>query len=166
MTNTSLDVPRRGLLLQTLTGAIGVTLLAVFYPVARFLRPRKVTSSGAMEVVAPFKLKELATTTSNPFDFAGKPCLIVLTAEGAQRLSAGQTPGPDDVRAFNAVCTHLECTVRYRPGTNDIFCGCHEGVYDLNGRNISGPPPRPLEAYQVRLRGDPGQEEIVVSLQT
>jgi Rieske Fe-S protein len=32
-------------------------------------------------------------------------------------------------------------------------------MYDLNGRNISGPPPRPLEAYQVHVRGD----EIVIS---
>jgi Rieske Fe-S protein len=114
-------------------------------------------------VVAPFRLNELATTPNNPFDFAGKPCLIVLTAEGARRLASGQAPGPDDLRAFNAVCTHFECTVRYRAETGDIFCGCHEGVYDLNGRNISGPPPRPLEAYRVRLRGERGQEEIVVS---
>jgi cytochrome b6-f complex iron-sulfur subunit len=166
MAKTSPDVPRRGLLLQTLKGAIGGTLLVIFYPVAWFLRPRTVTTSGALEVVAPFRLNELATTPSNPFDFAGKPCLVVLTAEGAQRLAAGQTPGPDEVRAFNAVCTHVECTVKYRPGTRDIFCSCHEGVYDLNGHNISGPPPRPLETYRVTLRGDRGQEEIVVSRQT
>ena len=51
-------------------------------------------------------------------------------------------------RAFNAVCTHLQCTVEYRAASQDIFCNCHNGVYDLNGRNIAGPPPRPLEVYQ------------------
>jgi Rieske Fe-S protein len=163
MTNTSLDVPRRGVLLGTLTGAISATALAIFYPVLCFLWPRKVTTSGATEVVAPFKLKELAHTTSNPFDFAGKPCLVVLTPEGAKRVVAGQAPGSDDVRAFNALCTHVECTVRFRAESGDIFCSCHEGVYDLNGHNVSGPPPRPLESYQVTLRGEPGQEEIVVS---
>jgi Rieske Fe-S protein len=166
MIKTSFDLPRRGILLRSLIGAISVTVLAIFYPVVRFLRPRKVTTSGALEVVAPFRLNQLATTPSNPFDFAGKPCLVVLTPEGAKRLAAGQTPGPDDVRAFNAVCTHVECTVRYRPASADIFCSCHEGVYDLNGRNISGPPPRPLGTYRVTLRGERGQEEIVVSRQT
>jgi cytochrome b6-f complex iron-sulfur subunit len=167
MAITSHDVTRRGfLLLQTLKGAFGVTLLVILYPVAWFLRPRKATTSGALEVVAPFKLNELATTPSNPFNFGGKPCLVVMTPEGAQRLAAGQSPGSDDVRAFNAVCTHVDCTVKYRAATSDIFCSCHEGTYDLNGHNVAGPPPRPLEAYRVTLRGEKGQEEIVVSRQT
>jgi cytochrome b6-f complex iron-sulfur subunit len=165
MAKTSLDLPRRGVLLRALEGAICGTLLAIFYPVVRFLRPREATTSGALEVVAPFKLNQLAHTTSNPFDFGGKPCLVVLTAEGAQRLAAGQAPGPDDVRAFNAVCTHLDCTVKFRPDKSDIFCVCHEGVYDLNGHNVSGPPPRPLESYRVTIRGERGQEEVVISRQ-
>jgi cytochrome b6-f complex iron-sulfur subunit len=40
-----------------------------------------------------------------------------------------------------------------------IWCACHNGVYDLSGKNVSGPPPRPLEAYDVHVRGD----EIYVS---
>jgi cytochrome b6-f complex iron-sulfur subunit len=166
MANTPLDVSRRGILLPALKSAIGFTLLVILYPVALFLRPRKVTTSGALEVVAPFRLNELATTPNNPFDFAGKPCLVVVTPDGAQRLAAGQSPAPDEVRAFNAVCTHVECTVKYRSATGDIFCNCHEGLYDLNGRNIAGPPPRPLEVYRVTLRGEKGKEEIVVSRQT
>ena len=164
MATNAHHLSRRGfLLLQTLKGAIGLSLLVIFYPVAWFLRPRKTTSSGAVEVVAPFRVNQITTTASNPFDFAGKPCLVVLTADGAQRLAAGQPLQGDDVRAFNALCTHVDCTVKYRPGTSDIFCSCHEGVYDLSGHNIAGPPPRPLEAYRVTLRGEKGQEEIVVS---
>jgi Rieske Fe-S protein len=166
MANTSSGVLRRSVLLQTLKGAVGSTLLVIFYPVVWFLRPRKVTTSGALEVVAPFRVNQLATTTSNPFDYGGKPCLVVMTSEGAQRLAAGQSLQPDDVRAFNALCTHVDCTVKYRSETRDIFCSCHEGRYDLNGRNIAGPPPRPLEAYRVTLRGERGQEEIVVSRQS
>jgi cytochrome b6-f complex iron-sulfur subunit len=59
----------------------------------------------------------------------------------------------------------VQCTVEYRPAEGDIFCNCHNGVYDLNGHNVSGPPPRPLEEYKVTLRkaGNSPQEEIVVS---
>ncbi|HET8580537.1 MAG TPA: Rieske 2Fe-2S domain-containing protein, partial [Nitrospiraceae bacterium] len=62
-------------------------------------------------------------------------------------------------RAFSAVCTHLACTVQYRPDLIHIWCACHNGHYDLNGINIAGPPPRPLEPYVVNVRGD----KIVVS---
>jgi Rieske Fe-S protein len=78
-------------------------------------------------------------------------------------LAQGQPLSADDVRAFDAVCTHVDCTVKHRPEQGDIFCSCHNGVYDQNGRNISGPPPRPLTRYTVVLRGKPGAEEIVVS---
>jgi Rieske Fe-S protein len=147
---------RRDWLLRSLEVIVAVTLAVLLYPVARFLRPRKQTQSGALEVVAPFRLNQLKIQPQPPFDFGGKPCLVVRTSDG-------------EVRAFNAVCTHLDCTVQFRADHGDIFCQCHHGVYDLNGRNVSGPPPRPLEAYKVTLRGDkdrPGEEEIIVSRTT
>jgi Rieske Fe-S protein len=154
---------RRVWLARTLQGMFAVTVAAILYPVARFLKPRRATVSGAQEVVAPLKPKDLVSGAAKPFDFAGKPCLVVLTEAGAKRLAQNERLQADDVRAFNAVCTHVDCTVRYRRETSDLFCSCHDGVYDLDGRNVSGPPPRPLETYKVVLRGEPGQEEIVIS---
>jgi Rieske Fe-S protein len=152
------EAPRRRDWLSTcLKGIIAATVAVLLYPVARFLRPRPQTSSGALEVVAPYRPKELKPDARGhwppPFDFAGKPCLVIRTPEG-------------DVRAFNAVCTHLDCTVEFHADRNEIFCNCHNGVYDLLGRNVSGPPPRPLEPYKVVLRGESGQEEIIVSRST
>jgi Rieske Fe-S protein len=148
---------RRGWLLRTLKAVVVVTLGALLYPVARFLRPRHSTSSGALEAVAPYHVNDLHPDAKGnwpaPFNFGGKPCLVIRTPDG-------------EVKAFNAVCTHVQCTVEFRPGQEDIFCNCHNGVYDLNGQNISGPPPRPLEQYEVALRGTPGQEEIIVSRAT
>ena len=62
-------------------------------------------------------------------------------------------------RALSATCTHLLWTVQYRPDLKEIWCPCHNGIYDLNGRNVSGPPPRPLDVFDVHLGGD----EVVVS---
>jgi len=107
-----------------------------------------------MEKVAPYLVNELKPDAEgnwpSPFNFGGKPCLVIRAPDGT-------------VRAFNAICTHLDCTVAYRPEEPDVFCPCHNGIYDVNGRVVSGPPPRPLEEYKVTLRGTPGQEEIVVS---
>jgi Rieske Fe-S protein len=46
-----------------------------------------------------------------------------------------------------AICTHLNCTVCYQPGENRIYCACHEGYYDVDGRVLAGPPPRPLQEF-------------------
>jgi Rieske Fe-S protein len=60
------------------------------------------------------------------------------------------------------VCTHLGCIVQYRDDIGHIWCACHNGHFDLNGQNIEGPPPTPLETYVVNVRGD----QIVVSRRT
>lgn len=160
------SLPRRKWLLRSLITGIAATLAAIFYPAIRFLWPRAATVSGASEVVAPFRVNQLPSAPGNPFDFGGKPCLVVLTSEGLKRQAQSLPVRSQDIRAFDAICTHLACTVEYRPAQEDIFCNCHNGVYDLNGKNISGPPPRPLEAYKVTLQGKPGQEEIIVSRST
>jgi len=100
---------------------------------------------GSDEVVAS-KVGDLKPNSSKIFRFGSRPALLLMTFEG-------------EYRALSAVCTHLSCTVQYRNDLHQIWCACHNGLYDLNGRNISGPPPRPLEAFQVHVRGD----EIVVS---
>lgn len=166
MSEVSEPVPRRNWLLASLNTGIAATAAAIFYPVVRFLWPRPATVSGALEVSAPFRVNDLPNATGNPFNFGGKPCLVVLTPDGVKRLGRGERLETHDVRAFNAICTHVDCTVQYRAEKGDIFCTCHNGVYDLNGKNVSGPPPRPLETYKVSLRGDPGQEEIIVSRST
>jgi Rieske Fe-S protein len=78
--------------------------------------------------------------------FGNKPVLLVCLSD-------------TEWRAFSAVCTHLNCTVQYQDSTRQIWCACHNGLYDLNGKVVSGPPPMPLEEYTVRLRGD----EVVIS---
>ena len=65
----------------------------------------------------------------------------------------------DELRAFSATCTHLDCTVQYKKDMGLIWCACHNGKYDLNGRNVSGPPPRPLDEYRVVVQGG----EILIS---
>jgi Rieske Fe-S protein len=53
----------------------------------------------------------------------------------------------------------LGCIVQYRDDLSRVWCACHNGHFDLNGRNIEGPPPGPLEIYAVNVR----EGQIVVS---
>ena len=59
-----------------------------------------------------------------------------------------------DIKALSATCTHLDCIVGYKKDLSQVYCNCHGGAYDVNGRNISGPPPRPLTP----LQGEPRPE--------
>jgi len=128
---------------------LGSGLLASFatfiYPVLRYLVPPAVADLGGDEVVAA-KLTDLKPNSGKIFRFGSRPGLLIMNSDGTYR-------------ALSGTCTHLGCTVQYRSDLREVWCACHNGIYDLNGRNVSGPPPRPLDVFDVHLRGD----EIVVS---
>lgn len=138
--------PKRREFLDYLLGtSIGATLLAIFYPIVKFMIPPLVVESAENSVVAG-SVNEIAANTGKIFKFGTKPGILVRTPAG-------------ELKAFSAVCTHLDCIVQYRPDTKQIWCACHNGQYNMSGQNVGGPPPRPLEEYVVNTRGD----EIVVS---
>ncbi len=47
--------------------------------------------------------------------------------------------------AYNLRCTHAGCTTQWQPKTEQFYCACHNGIFDKNGKPISGPPNKPLE---------------------
>ena len=53
--------------------------------------------------------------------------------------------------AMSNVCTHLGCRVRWIPVQDGFFCPCHNGVFSKDGNVISGPPPRPLDRFEVKV---------------
>ena len=138
-------VSRRAFLQYLLKSRAFALLGAALYPVARYLYPPRGVETSVSSVTAA-KAGELAVNSAKIFRFGNKPGILVRTPQ-------------DQLKAFSAVCTHLNCTVQYKNEDSLIWCACHNGKYDLNGQVISGPPPRPLESYQVNVRGD----DIIVS---
>jgi len=53
--------------------------------------------------------------------------------------------------ALSNVCTHLGCRVRWVDSQQEFFCPCHNGIFDKAGQVVSGPPPRPLDQYPVKV---------------
>jgi|SRR5215217_3746955 len=138
--------PSRRRFLDYLLGAsVVATLGAIVYPIIRFMSPPQIIESTESSVIAA-KLAEVPVNSGKIFKFGSKPGILVRTESG-------------ELKAFSAVCTHLDCIVQYKSDIKHIWCACHNGHYNLNGQNIGGPPPRPLEEYKVNTRGD----EIVVS---
>lgn len=141
--------PRRRFLDTVLGFGFFSTAVAFVYPVFRYMIPPASGEPSVASVVAA-RLAALKPNSGIVFKFGEKPGLVVRTADGT-------------LRAFSAVCTHLDCTVQYKADTSQIWCACHNGLYDLGGNVVSGPPPRPLETLTVNVRGEPGNEEVVVS---
>jgi len=129
---------RRTLIHLFLGGSLLGTIGSFLYPVIRYLIPPRQAEAQARRVAAA-REGELAPNSARLFKFGSTPALLVHTAEG-------------ELRAFSAICTHLTCTVRYEGDTGTLLCPCHNGRFDLSGHVISGPPPRPLEAYEVEVR--------------
>lgn len=66
-----------------------------------------------------------------------------------------------ELKVFVATCTHFDCTVGYRDEEQDIYCACHEGIYDLDGKVVAGPPPKPLAQFFKKFKGD----KLVIALE-
>ena len=122
-----------------LGGSLLGTVVSFLYPVIRYLIPPRQAEAVAKRIVAA-KAGELAPNSAKLFRFGSSAAVLINTSDG-------------ELRAFSATCTHLTCTVRYEGDSGTLFCPCHNGRFDLAGNVLSGPPPRPLEAFEVEVSG-------------
>lgn len=63
-------------------------------------------------------------------------------------LSRGEN---NEITAFSPKCTHLGCPYRWDEETGTFVCPCHTAVFSKTGEVISGPPPRPLDRFPVKI---------------
>ncbi|RMG44586.1 MAG: plastoquinol--plastocyanin reductase [Acidobacteria bacterium] len=151
--SASLSTTRRRFVNWFLGTSVGALVLSILYPVLRFISPPKMPEATTNEVDAgPVTDPELAEKGFKIVRFGAEPVILIKAGE-------------NDFRAFTATCTHLECIVEYRKDKRLIWCNCHDGQYDLSGRNIAGPPPKPLTPLKVNLvrRGAGQPPSIVIS---
>jgi cytochrome b6-f complex iron-sulfur subunit len=139
-TEGSLIAPKRRGFLNLLLG-VGMVGWggSILYPVLRYLRPLSETATGPLKLTP----EEVAKVEKDHFAIvrSGTRKAIVFDANG-------------ELRALDAKCTHEGCTVQYVAADQLILCACHNGKYDLDGRVLSGPPPRPLVTWEVTREGD------------
>jgi cytochrome b6-f complex iron-sulfur subunit len=144
---------RRRFLNWFLGTTAGALVVAVVYPVLRFVSPPQVAEAATNQIEAGnTNDPELLEKGFKIVRFGAEPVILVKVGE-------------NDFRAFSATCTHLDCVVDYRKEKSAIWCNCHNGSYDLQGRNVGGPPPKPLAPFKVHIAanaaGQPGT--LVVS---
>lgn len=114
---------------------------AVGYPVYRYLATPSLRARAQGQVTTvSIPQKDLpGPGSATMFLFGSRPSVLIHHDDGSYV-------------AFDAVCTHLGCTVRFEPQNHRIYCPCHGGTYDPNtGEVVAGPPPRPLKKYRVEV---------------
>jgi Rieske Fe-S protein len=142
---------RRTFLSWLLGTSFGAMFASVVYPVARFLSPPDIPEASTRQVEAgAVNDPELLDKGFKILRFGNEPVILVRVNE-------------DEFRAFAGTCTHLDCIVEFHKEPGRIWCNCHNGEYDLGGRVVAGPPPKPLESFEVDLVAKaPGQPKTIV----
>lgn len=142
---------RRQLLDRFLATSAGALMVSAGYAVLRFMSPPRIAEPTTRQVEAgTVDDPELRERGYKIVRFGAEPVILIRVAGG-------------DFRAFAATCTHLDCIVEYQQREKRIWCNCHGGEYDLRGRNVAGPPPRPLERFEVnRVARGPGEPATLV----
>lgn len=120
------------------------------------------TSSALFLAAAGFSAKSL-------YDAGSNSLFQPLKIEGANDLNPGESlnfryPTENDTAilirardgnyyAYGQKCTHLSCPVYYAKEADRLECPCHEGGFDVrDGRNLYGPPPRPLDKIEIETK--------------
>ena len=147
MTQRSLpysQIARRSFL-NRVGALVGTGLFAqIILPVWRYLFPGMSREPDKI-VFTDQMLADLNATAPGDcfrFQWGAVPGLALLAQNG-------------ELRVFKGVCTHADCNVAWRPNWRDFFCACHEGRYDEFGKNVEGPPPRPLTQLYAMFEGSP-----------
>jgi menaquinol-cytochrome c reductase iron-sulfur subunit len=134
--------------------AAGIVLPAVGFAVAPIFHRGK----ERWEAVGPTSdfveetYRQVVFTETEGIGDAGKTTAYV--RRSSEEL--GEEPG--QFIAVSNRCVHLGCPVRFVEAAGNFICPCHGGVYDFQGKRIGGPPVRPLDQFQVRVRK--GQVEV------
>lgn len=118
---------------------IGTTILRFITPIA--------SQPSRVESIQAGLLTDIVPNSSKIIRFGKDPVILVHTQTG-------------QYKAFFARCTHLGCIVQYRGEEVPHFsCNCHGSQFDINGKNVAGPAPRPLHSLRVSLR----ENAVIVS---
>ncbi|NOY99699.1 MAG: ubiquinol-cytochrome c reductase iron-sulfur subunit [Chloroflexi bacterium] len=57
----------------------------------------------------------------------------------------------NEVTVLSNVCTHLSCRVNWHEDVQEYICPCHDAQFDADGKVLGGPPPRPLDKYEIKV---------------
>jgi menaquinol-cytochrome c reductase iron-sulfur subunit len=134
------------LVIKASAGLIGLSLAVplVGYLISPALKRRKqqwvdVASAAELQSGVPTQLEYVATVQDGYLESkTQKAVWAVKQANG-------------EVTVFSPMCTHLGCGYHWDGGAHLFKCPCHGSAFDVSGRVVGGPAPRPLDALPSKV---------------
>ena len=147
----SKHISRRDFITMVTAGVGAVITAAVGLPAIAYLIEPALQSGSSKDAWVPLgKLDSFEV---------GKPALATFTRSkvngweksvnsyGAFVLRKSAT----EVVVLSNVCTHLSCRVNWESDKQQYVCPCHDAHFNIDGKVVAGPPPRPLDVYQTKV---------------
>ncbi len=145
-------IPRRQFL-SFITGAIATFLAAAYtVPAVAYILGSSLRQ-GAEQWIPLGSIAKVALGTPTLFKAKVERSTGWVTSDKDISVYILTENGRDFI-AMSNICTHLGCRARWISDREQFFCPCHNGVFDKQGNVVSGPPPRPLDRYSVKVEQD------------
>jgi Rieske Fe-S protein len=58
---------------------------------------------------------------------------------------------PKNIKVYSPVCPHLGCRYNWDEERKQFICPCHNSVYSIDGKVVSGPAPRGLDELSSKI---------------
>ncbi len=129
---------RRSLLKSLLSYLSLAALFSFIYPAYKYLSPANIF---ARKKPFTIKKKEIPEGEAKDVIVNSNPVIII------------NNPSQGFI-ALSRVCTHLGCLVDYDKSRSRLVCPCHAAQFDIDGKVISGPAPKPLTRFALTIEGD------------
>lgn len=59
-----------------------------------------------------------------------------------------------EIVAMSTICPHLGCGIDWDSKKNLFVCPCHNSVFDIKGKLVSGPAPRSMDTLETKIEED------------
>ena len=142
------DVSRRSFMTRTIIAIAGLIGAAVTVPLAGFgilpvIRKKEATWSDTGSLLdlqedVPVERRFLQTVKHGwQEEKVERAIWIVKRSDGR-------------IVVFSPSCPHLGCGYRWFPQDREFKCPCHASIFDIDGKVLSGPAPRPLDTLETK----------------
>ncbi len=141
-------VTRRKFLARFVGGAAAAVAAALAIPaIGYFLTPLFAKAAGK-KTIPLVSGKDIPPGTPTFITYQETVHDGWLTAPESRGVWVVTTDGKN-FTVFDPHCTHLGCLYAWTPGLQRFQCPCHGSVFDINGKVLAGPAPRPLDKVPI-----------------
>ncbi|MDE6885944.1 MAG: ubiquinol-cytochrome c reductase iron-sulfur subunit [Helicobacteraceae bacterium] len=145
------NVNRRDFLGMSLAAIAAVGAAASLVAMKKSWDPLPSVVAGGFTSV---DISQLAAGELKTFEWRGQPVYVIKKASDDPKVEGRDFEINGEVYSVGLqVCTHLGCIPQYFADKKEFVCACHGGVFSSSGKNMSGPPPRPMDIPPFNIDG-------------